>query len=101
MRDYRKDEVIRMVASLKPGQTIQFSAIELIDKVGGYWHNGVFFSPADTVMENIIGSSYEYSYTESLTTGAITFRRLEAPIDGDSGELAYISPDRRPKYKAP
>lgn len=52
-------------------------------------------------MENIIGSSYEYRYTENPTTGAITFRRLEAPIDGDSGERTYISPDRRPKYKAP
>lgn len=91
-----KNDVLRRVASLKPGECIQFSAIELIDKVGGYWHNGVFFTPADRVMENIIGSSYEYRYTENPITDAVTFCRLEAPITyGESRERTYISPDRR------
>jgi len=91
-----KNEVLRRVASLKPGECIQFSAIELSNTVQGYHYNGVFFTPADRIMENIIGSAYEFNYTENAITGAVTFCRLEAPITyGDSRERTYISPDRR------
>lgn len=83
--------IINEIKRLKPGQAIQYSRYELIDKVPGFHHNDAYFSPANRVLENIMGSAYEYYYEEKLD-GDIVFYRLKKPLKNGR---TYTSPDRR------
>lgn len=82
--------VCDIVASMKPGECVCVSALDLRSEVPSFWHNNAEFSPADRVLGNIIGSSYTHSYTEDLMSGTITFCRHE-----DTGLRHYTAPDRR------
>lgn len=83
--------IINEVRKLKPGQAIQFSMYELKENVPGYHYNGAYFSPADRVLENIIGSAYEFRYQENFN-GDVIFYRLDKPLENSR---SYTSPDRR------
>lgn len=64
-------EVIKMVSSLKPGESIEFYERGLLLAIPGYRYNGVFFTPADRVLENIIGSGFEFNYRQNLMKGTL------------------------------
>lgn len=83
--------VIDLVRSLKPGQAITISMRELSHAVPGFRHNGADFTPADRVLENIVGSAFEYSHSTDYANRSVCFYRHCWP----SETKTYISPDRR------
>lgn len=89
----RNPEAIRMVAALQPGECIEISSRRLAMDIPGYDYNGTFFTPADRVLENIMGSGFEFNYTTNEIKGTVTFCRLKEPLT--NGSCSYISPDRR------
>ena len=54
---------------------------------------GPVWCPAERVMENVVGSAYEFAFHEDPETGHTIFRRLAKPLTG--GRRSYTSPDRR------
>ncbi|MEZ8054339.1 hypothetical protein [Vibrio atlanticus] len=85
-------EPVRLVASLEPGQCVELDIEYLELHLQSFTHNGHRFTSADRVLENIIGSSYELSYSETFD-GKVRFYRLDKPLP--EGQRAYVSPDRR------
>jgi hypothetical protein len=82
------DSAVHAVRSLKPGQRIDIDLRHvrrntLADD----------FTTADWIMENIVGSAYEFSYWYNYRNRTTTFERLPKPLEGD--EQTYVSPDRR------
>ncbi len=86
-------EVCREVARLKPGESIAFG-YKLLRDIPSFHHNGACFSPADRVLENIVGSSYTHSYAVDEDGRSVTFHRHKEP-----GHY-YQSPDRRTEGRA-
>jgi hypothetical protein len=84
--------LVDLVRRLKPGTRIEISWIELRDAFPVWVYNNASFLPADQILEKIVGSAYEYVYTDNLRKRSVVFARLEKPVN--YGE-AYISPDRR------
>lgn len=84
--------IIDAVGSMKPGQRLDIAMGELEHHIRGFEYNGVFFSPADRVLENIVGSAYEYSYWIDERRRVVIFERLSKPLEEPS---CYVSPDRR------
>ena len=84
--------LIDLVRSLKPGEAIEISSRELNDAVPSFWHNGACFTSADRVLENIVGSAYEFQYKINDARQSVTFERLLSPLNEPA---AYVSPDRR------
>ena len=80
----------RLVSDLKPGQRINFDTVDLKTYISGFWHNGAYFTPADRICENIVGSAYNISYWMHPDGKTVTFAKHEY-----TGERRYISPDRR------
>lgn len=80
--------LIHRVASLKPGQQIDIPLGEMR------------LASPDDVLENIVGSAYEYSYQNIDYTGVVRFRRREKPLSPyhEDGLWTYVSPDRRHLY---
>lgn len=93
--------ILDIVRRLGPGQRVNFSREILYEgSRQGLEH---FMSPsgqttADLVLENIVGSAYEYGYFEppDLPGRDITFYRLERPLK--DGRRTYVSPDRREHF---
>lgn len=86
--DYLADRV----SQLKPGQEISISLHELDLCATSYEHNGARFTPADQVLENVVGSSGEYGYRiDELSRSAFFYRNGPMNILGPT----YVSPDRR------
>lgn len=77
------------VDRLQPGEYLKIER-HMMKEIPRYYHNGVEFTPADRVLENIIGSAYTHSYTVDERTGDVVFRRHR-----ETGERHYTSPDRR------
>ncbi len=77
-----------IVRHLKPGQAKEFSR-EMM--------RGVICIPGwsaeETVMENVIGSAYEYEYATDPMRGTTSFKRRPNPLTG--GLRCYVSPDRQ------
>lgn len=75
-------------AMVMPGQSIVVSDCILreIDCIPGW-------SQAESVMENIIGAYYEWSFERELTTLDVVFHRRHEPLT--DGRRTYVSPDRR------
>jgi hypothetical protein len=90
------DFVKKHITRLRPGQRIDIAGSVLRD-IPTMHHNGYAFTPPDRVLENIVGSSYEYRYHFNMKGDIVTFERLEAPLSG--GRRAYVSPDRRDRYQ--
>lgn len=93
------DFVSRLVDSLKPGQRVNIETWKLSEGQGGplgaFVSNG--FTPADRVLENVVGSSYTHRYEPAITPGQITFCRLYTELP--EGVRSYVSPDRRHWFK--
>lgn len=82
-------EAARLVGRLKPGHAIEIDCREMQD-IQGFEYNGATFTPADRVLENVIGGAYEFTYTENHMRRTVTFHRLEH--EAEFGK-AYMSPD--------
>jgi hypothetical protein len=87
------NHIVKQVNELKPGEAIKFNRHYLNSHVPSFHHKGAKFTAADRVLENIMGSAYEYRYDECHMNGDITFFRLEKPLE--NGRKSYTSPDRR------
>ena len=74
---------------MKPGECLDVDMRDL-KGISGFDHNGVRFTPADRILENIAGSSYTHSYAVDPAGRVVTFRRHE-----ETGQRRYNSPDRR------
>lgn len=79
----------RLVGAIPRGQWIIIPFAEL---------KGLFalpgWTPVESILENIIGSAYEFSFVEDHQNGTVTFKRRKEPLKG--GRLrTYVSPDRR------
>jgi hypothetical protein len=87
------DSAVHAVCSLKPGQRIDIDLRHVR-------RNSLAddFTTADWIMENIVGSAYEFLYYQSPHKCATTFERLLKPLEGD--EQSYVSPDRRHWFDA-
>ena len=82
--------LVAQVASLQPGLRLEIDERELCD-LPNYEHKGGVFTPADQILENIVGSAYEFYYWYNSYTQRFIFERLKKPSDTP----VYISPDRR------
>ena len=78
-----------LVASMKPGERLVLRHHDLCNATG-YHYNGAWFSPADRVLGNILGSSRTHSYYHCPRTGDIIFVRHEK-----TDRRTYTDPDRR------
>lgn len=87
------NRAVQAVAALKPGECIEVDMKFLAKTLPGFYHKNAYFSPADRVLENIMGSGYEFHYTVNEFKGTVTFCRLKEPIR--DGQGCYVSPDRR------
>ena len=85
--------ILQEVASLKPGQqiTIAFREVEDAFPSQSPW------TPPERLLENIIGSSYEFSFSINPMNREVTFSRREKPLTED-GLLTYVSADRKQYY---
>ena len=88
------DLIARKVERLEPGKWIVVSWA--LDDLPEIQHNGAMFTPADRVLENIVGSAYEFSYWQDPENGSVVFHRRSEPVKG--ALRTYVSPDRRDFY---
>ena len=86
--------LINQVRSLKPGQAIEIDMHELREEWPSRYYNDATFTPPDRLLENIVGSCYEFGYSINPMNGNATFHRLKEPRE-EGG--VYTSPDRRIK----
>lgn len=87
------NSIASKVAQLGKGQSIEVTAAALELHYPAFRHNGVLFTSADRVLEQIMGSAYEFSYRVNGPKRTVTFSRLEDPLT--DGRKSYESPDRR------
>ena len=86
------------VRALQPGQQINIDRGVMRDlEPRGFFAALRNENAADRILENIVGSSYEFWYEENPMTGNTTFGRLKTPLD--DGRRSYVSPDRRHHYQ--
>ncbi len=80
------------IQKLKPGQRIEIGQFMLDDivPIPGW-------TIEDSVMENIVGSSYEFRYWITERGGTV-FERLSEPLT--DGRRTYVSPDRRYRFRS-
>jgi hypothetical protein len=90
-------QIADRVSVIEPGQWITFDrhtleaaapAMPLTHPLGPVW------SPAERIMENIIGSAYKFRFRENHEKGTVTFERLKQPLSGKENLRTYVSPDR-------
>lgn len=85
-------QAVDFVSHLRPGEKCVIHPMEL--NFPGYEYNGARFTPADCVLEKIVGSSYEFSWRNHLYNREIQFERLKKPLPSESRLRTYVSPDR-------
>lgn len=85
--------LIDLVQRLKPGEHVVIDPREFDFRTDLFGE----FSPADWVLENIVGSAYEFRYYEHFPTRHVVFERLPKPLDGTL--YSYVSPDRRDFFR--
>lgn len=83
---------VRVVKRLQPGQKIALADMEF-----GFPDDAMGFSWADRVLENIVGSAYEYYYDKANERRVTIFGRLAERIR-ETGVFSYVSPDRKDYY---
>lgn len=89
----------KTVQDLKPGERINVCPREISTDRSirpPFDYRGGRFTLYDNILESIAGSAYEFGYEINPVTRAVTFFRLEKPLD--DGRLSYVSPDRRHFY---
>lgn len=89
------DFAVGIVKRLRPGQRVTLSGSVLMD-IAPLHHNGYAWTPPDRVLENIVGSSFEFRYFCNYCKGDATFERLDGQLT--NGYRSYVSPDRRHLY---
>lgn len=89
--DY-KYRLAHEVSRIKPGQCLQVDSTILGLYVAGMDYNGARFTPADMILENVVGSSYEFWYTEDIINRRIIFHRAQISSEEP---IYYRSPDRK------
>lgn len=89
--------ILATVKNLKPGESVDVSNL-LLRSFGFRDYNGAVFSPADNVLEKIIGSSYSLGYQENFHKDSTTFYRLKESLE-NTPYWSYVSPDRRQHYE--
>jgi len=89
---------LHTVKSLQPGQSVHVDWRQLESEFPFQQYNGAMFSPPDRLLENVMGSSFEYGYTINPADRTVMFFRLEKPIE-EFDTFVYISPDRRKYYR--
>jgi hypothetical protein len=87
------DHLVNSVKGLNPGWSYCVSFTYLSEIRKPFEYHGVIFEVEDQVLENIVGSSYEYSYVRDDTRKQVTFTRHILT----SNRRFYISPDQREK----
>lgn len=89
------DHILDRVTDLAPGQRLPVDDFILNQGWGGmeadYFSSISGFTPADRVLENVIGSSMTHGYKRNLR-GQIEFFRLYTQLP--EGIRSYVSPDR-------
>lgn len=75
-------EVAKEIQRLQPGQQCRVSR-HALSQLG---------VPIERILENIVGSAYEYLVENDYETGDCLFRRLDAPLD--DGRRTFVSADR-------
>lgn len=91
------NEAVFHVNRLRLGESILFDPREF--EFDGFDHNGEHFRAADRILENIPGSSYEYSYRYAMFSNDVVFERRKEPLDNACGLRSYVSPDQRDYYR--
>lgn len=85
--------ITKNLLSLPKGGRISFSRCEIrqhVEPPAGY-------TPADWILENIVGSAWEFIDRVEDKSGDVIFDRLENQLP-DDGSRTYVSPDRRYLY---
>lgn len=97
-----------IIRRLQPGQCLTFDNNNLMFPPDGTRDGRSDFrgyttltglKMADMMLDNIIGSAFEYGYYESLERPHTVFYRLPKPLPSDSTSRTYVSPDRRHLYR--
>lgn len=81
---------------MKPGEQLDVSENAVQSPLYPF-DNFLGMSPWDRVLENVIGSGYEYSYERIPERHIVRFKRLDKPLT--NGRRTYVSPDRRHLYR--
>jgi hypothetical protein len=82
--------VRQAVKQMRPGYVMSFARELLYFPVPPPW------TPADWVLEGIVGSAYEFWYYRDHRTGNFIFRRRSHPVEGEF--RTYVSADRRDRF---
>lgn len=91
------DRIVAAVQSLRPGQRIRFSRLDM-HLIPGMQYNGGSWSASDRVLSNVMGAMHGWSYDLSLTDGSTTFCRAGKDFTLRDGEATFVDPDRRRYY---
>ena len=81
------------VDRMKEGEKFSILLSELKENIRSFYHNDSLFSPADLILENIVGSAYTHSYEiyyDGNENERVIFTRHK-----NTGFQYYKSPDRR------
>ena len=91
------DRLAFQVRSMKPGEwlTIDLDSVDGNQLVAP-WREG-HWTPCDLILEEIVGSGYEWSWERDVTKECIIFKRRDRPTE--EGLRTYVSPDRAHYYK--
>lgn len=93
------EAVVTYVKRLLPGECVTFDKFLYLPQHGGtlgeFVSNG--FTPADNVLEQVVGSGYTHRYIHSLNGRDIMFLRLHCELP--EGVRSYVSPDRRDRFR--
>lgn len=85
----------REISALAPGQCYAMDRGELnlaVQSARLVGQSGPTWSPAERIMEAIIGSAYEFRFWADYAAKTVVFERLQRPLD--DGRRSYVSPDR-------
>lgn len=88
-------ELAHWVGNIQPGQSITISSSVLREAAPAaplVGLGGPVWTSAERIMENIVGSAYEFRFSEDPITGNVTFERLAQPLKRGR---TYTSPDCR------
>lgn len=93
-------DLARQIGSIPPGHQIVVSRhvlAEVAPSAPLVGFGGPTWTPPERVMENIVGSAYEFRFFEDIQSGDVVFVRLREPLK--DGSRTYVSPDRREHFK--
>lgn len=94
-------ELARRIQSLKPGFRMTVDG-DILRELANPTHllgiGGPVWSPRDLVLENVVGSGFEFKAWEDVG-GNFVFERLRKPLR--DGSRTYVSPDRRHHFDGP